>query len=140
MDDGDRLAPNWEISRKLWYLREQCCDSRGRVRSFEEIAEHVRAVTGRNHDPVYLAKFFTGEARRKPEGPLLAAILDAFGKVPSDLWDRGDPAGTFGQRLQHQRYLRGVRRPSRSCRRKMRSPSTSNGRRVGVARVPTSVF
>ncbi|QXV57522.1 hypothetical protein CVV72_11285 [Amycolatopsis sp. TNS106] len=77
---------------------------------FEEIADNVTRVTGRRCGAGYIEKLFTGQLDRHPDDERLQAILTQFGKSLADLEDRGDPHGTFGQRLQHLRYQFGQER------------------------------
>jgi hypothetical protein len=100
-DQGD---PSGSLVQKLQYLRYTHRGLRDRMLSFDEIAAHVTRVTGHKCGTPYIEKVFTGNADRHPDRDRLAAILSLFSKTIADIEDRGDPAGTFGQRLQHLRY------------------------------------
>ncbi|OXM44273.1 hypothetical protein CFP71_40685 [Amycolatopsis thailandensis] len=107
MADDERGDPNGNLSQKLQYIRRTQRGLGNRILPYEEIAKGVTKATGRRCGEDYIEKLFTGQRTRHPDQERLEAILAQFDKTLADLEDRGDPEGTFGQRLQHLRYQYG---------------------------------
>jgi len=108
--DEDRGDPRGSLAQKLRYFRWTQRGLGNKLLSFEDIAKGVTRVTGRQCGETYIEKLFTGQPTSRPDPERLEAILTQFGKTLADLEDRGDPQGTFGQRLQHLRYQYGLER------------------------------
>ncbi|MFI5591249.1 hypothetical protein ACIA5G_39785 [Amycolatopsis sp. NPDC051758] len=103
MDRGD---PNGTFFEKLRYLRFTHRGLNNQIYTYAQIAEHVTRVTGRRCGEGTIERLFTpGATTKYPSEERLAAILSLFGRTPDELEARGDPSGTFGQRVAHQRYL-----------------------------------
>ncbi len=106
MGPVDRGDPNGTFFEKLRYLRFTHRGLNNQMHTYAQIAEHVTRVTGRRCGEKTIERLFTpGVTTKYPSEERLAAILSLFGKTPGDLEARGDPSGTFGQRVAHQRYL-----------------------------------
>ncbi|WP_306856023.1 helix-turn-helix domain-containing protein [Amycolatopsis roodepoortensis] len=110
MADEDRGDPRGNLAQKLRHLHWTQRGLGNQMLSYEDIATGVTRATGRKCGETYIEKLFTGQPVRHPDPERLEAILTQFGKTPADLEDRGDPHGTFGQRLQHLRYQYGQER------------------------------
>lgn len=110
MSEEERGDPRGSFPQKLQYLRFTQRGLGNRMLTFEEIADGVARATGRRCGEQYIEKLFTGQLDRNPDQERQEAILAQFGKTLADLEDRGDPHGTFGQRLQHLRYQVGQNR------------------------------
>jgi transcriptional regulator with XRE-family HTH domain len=96
--------PDGKLHERLQYLRSTRRGLGNKPLGYDEIAAHVSRATGRRTSTSAIEKLFTGKAGRRPEPARLAAVLAVFGETPERVENRGDPNGTFGQRLQHLRY------------------------------------
>jgi len=99
------------FDEKLRQLRAARLRADGAMLTFAEVADHVRTKTGQAVSEDYIRRVFAGELGRKPPRDKLEAILGAFDETLDYLEDRGDPNGTFAQKMKHLLFT--YRQPDR---------------------------